>query len=79
MKRSTFLFVAAFVSALVAAFGGVRGFVAGMSASSLVGVPSRAADQRHFGHMSWFWCALAAAALVVFFISMFAIIRDRSS
>jgi hypothetical protein len=69
----------AVVSLLVAAYAGVQSFATSMAGSSLVGVASRTADQRHFGYLSWFWLALATLALVVFVASISAIICDRST
>jgi hypothetical protein len=78
MKRRTLLLLAAVASLILAGYATLQFFMACMSPSSLVGIPSLLASLHHYALLSWLWLAIALAAAVAFIASIFRLIRGRS-
>ena len=79
MKRLLLLLLCAIGSLTVAIYAALQFFAASMAGSALVGIPSQAAAQRHYGFLSWLWFAVAVAAVLAFVVSVTAVTRLRST
>jgi hypothetical protein len=62
----------------LAGYAAFQCFAACMAGSSLVGLSSHIAAQRHYGILSWIWFAVTLTAVIAFVVFLIAVRRPSA-